>query len=146
MTFNIYLKSKNFKFNQNNHGNNVLSSRASVKFIKTEVEMFDQMLEDYKNIVNINTVPLGNFNQKNQYLLKFKQVSLSKKNVFISDNFLDKSRDFSVCFETLKKEIVGYGGKLLGIKNDVWVASCIKEVELKQALITMEMINSKICN
>jgi hypothetical protein len=144
MTFNIYLKSKNFKFNPNNHENNALSSRASVKFKKIQIEMFDQMLENYKKTVGINIIPLGNFNKNNQYLLKFKHISLSKKNVFISENYLDQFKDFSICFETLKKEINSYGGKLLKIKNDMWVASCIKEVELKQALITMEMINNNI--
>ena len=144
MTFNIYLKSKNFKFNQNSNLNNVLSSNASVKFKETQIEIFDQMLEDYKKIVNIHSIPLENFNKKNQYLLKFKQVSLSKKNVFISDNYFNDFKDFSICFETLKKEVVSYGGTLLDIKNNIWVASSIKEVELKKALITMEMINSKI--
>ena len=79
MTFNIYLKSKNFKLNGNSCLNDVLISKGSVKFKETQIEIFDQMLEDYKKIVNIHTIPLGNFNKKNQYLLKFKHVSLSKK-------------------------------------------------------------------
>jgi len=144
MTFNIYLKSKNFKFNPNDHLNNVLYSKALVKFKKTRIEMFDQMLDDYKKIVNIQTIPIENFIKKNQYLLKFKHISLSKKNVFISDNHYNNFKDFSICFKTLKKEIVNYGGTLLDIKNNIWVASSIKEVELKKALITMEMVNSKI--
>ena len=58
MTFNIYLKAKNFKINRNNHLNYVLSSKASVKFKESQIEIFDQMLEDYKKIVNIHTIPL----------------------------------------------------------------------------------------
>ena len=106
--------------------------------------MFDQMLEHYKIIANILTIPFGNFNKKNQYLLKFKHISLSKKNVFISDKYPEKFKDFSICFETLKKELASYGGSLIDIKKNIWVASCIREFELKQALVTMEMIHSNI--
>ena len=83
MTFNIYLKSKNLKFNPKIDKKNILSARASEKFKETQIEMFDQMLEHYKIIANIHKVPYGNFNKKNQYLLKFKHISLSKK-TFIS--------------------------------------------------------------
>ena len=76
--------------------------------------------------------PYGNFNKKNQYLLKFKHISLSKKNVFISDNYPDKLKDFSICFETLKKEVASYGGSLIDIKKNIWVASNIREFELKK--------------
>ena len=123
MTFNIYLKSKNFKFNPNIHKKNILIAKASVKFEETQIEMFDQMLKHSKIIANIHTIPYGNFNKKNQYLLKFKHVSLSKKNVFISDNYLEKLKDFSICFETLKKEVASYGGTLIDIKKNIWVAS-----------------------
>ena len=61
MTFNIYLKSKNFKFNPNIHKKNILIAKASVKFLKTQIEMFDQMLEHYKRIANIHTIPLWKF-------------------------------------------------------------------------------------
>ena len=144
MTFNIYLKSKNFEFNPKIDKKNILSVRASVKFEENQIEMFDQMLKHYKKIANIHKVPYGNFNKKNQYLLKFKHISLSKKNVFISDNYPDKLKDFSICFETLKKEVSSYGGSLIDIKKNIWVASSIREFELKQALITMEMIHSNI--
>lgn len=144
MTFNIYLKSKNFEFNLNILKKNILIAKASVESLKTEAEMFDQMLEHYKRIAKIHTIPLGNFNKKNQFLLKFKNVSLSKKNIFVSDDYPEKLKDFSICFETLKKEVASYGGRLIDIKNNVWVASCIKEFELKQALITMEMTHSNI--
>ena len=144
MTFNIYLKSKNFEFNPNIHKKNILIAKASVESLKTEAEMFDQMLEHYKRIAKIHTIPLGNFNKKNQFLLKFKHVSLSKKNIFISDEYPEKLKDFSICFETLKKEVASYGGKLIVIKKNIWVASRIKEFELKQALITMEMMHSNI--
>ena len=144
MTFNIYLKSKNFKFNPNIHKKNILIAKASVESLKTEAEMFDEMLEHYKRIAKIHTIPLGNFNKKNQFLLKFKHVSLSKKNIFVSDKYLEKLKDFSICFETLKKEVASYGGTLIDIKKNIWVASCIKEFELKQALITMEMIHCDI--
>ena len=144
MTFNIYLKSKNFKFNPNIHKKNILIAKASVESLKTEAEMFDEMVEHYKRIAKIHTIPLGNFNKKNQFLLKFKHVSLSKKNIFVSDKYPEKLKDFSICFETLKKEVSSYGGTLIDIKKNIWVASCIKEFELKQALITMEMIHSDI--
>ena len=91
MTFNIYLKSKTFNLNPNTNKKNILIAKASVESLKTEAEIFDQMLEDYKKFINIKTVPLGNFNKKNQFLLKFKHVSLSKKNklfYYISSRFL----------------------------------------------------------
>ena len=144
MTFNIYLKSKNFKFNPNNHKKNILIAKASVESQKTEDEMFDKMLEHYKRFAKINTIPIGNFNKKNQFLLKFKHVSLSKKNVFVSDEYPERLKDFSICFETLKNEVARYGGGLIDIKKNIWIASCIKEFELKQALITMEMMHSNI--
>ena len=86
MTFNIYLKSKNFKFNPNIHKKNILIAKASVESLKTEAEMFDEMLEHYKRIAKIHTIPLGNFNKKNQFLLKFKHVSLSKKTFLLVIN------------------------------------------------------------
>lgn len=144
MTFNIYLKSKNFEFNPKIDKKNILSVRASIKFEENQIEMFDQMLKHYKIIANIHKVPFGNFNKKNQYLLKFKHISLSKKNVFISDNYPDKLKDFSICFETLKKEVASYGGSLIDIKKNIWVASNIRDFELKQALIIMEMTHSNI--
>ena len=144
MTFNIYLKSKNFEFNPKIDKKNILSVRASVKFEENQIEMFDQMLKHSKIIANIHKVPYGNFNKKNQYLLKFKHISLSKKNVFISDNYPDKLKDFSICFETLKKEVASYGGSLIDIKKNIWVASNIRDFELKQALIIMEMTHSNI--
>ena len=64
MTFNIYLKSKNFKFNPNIHKKNILIAKALVESQKTEDEMFDKMLEHYKRFVKIHTIPLGNFNKK----------------------------------------------------------------------------------
>ena len=144
MTFNIYLKSKNFEYNPKIEEKKILSVRASVKFEENQIEMFDQMLKHYKIIANIHKVPYGNFNKKNQYLLKFKHISLSKKNVFISDNYPDKLKDFSICFETLKKEVASYGGSLIDIKKNIWVASNIRDFELKQALIIMEMTHSNI--
>ena len=94
MTFNIYLKSKNFKFNTNIQKKNILIAKASVESLKTETDMFDQMLEHYKRIAKNHTIPLGNFNKKNQFLLKFKNVSLSKKNIFVSDKYLEKFKRF----------------------------------------------------
>jgi len=44
----------------------------------------------------------------------------------------------------LKKEVASYGGSLIDIKKNIWIANCIKEFELKQALITMEMMHSNI--
>ena len=144
MTFNIYLKSKNFEFNPKIDKKNILSVRASVKFEKNQIEMFDQMLEHYKIIANIHKVSYENFNKKNQFLLKFKHISLSKKNIFISNNYPDKLKNFSICFETLKKEVASYGGSLIDIKKNIWVASNIRDFELKQALIIMEMTHSNI--
>ena len=39
-----------------------------------------------------------------------------------------KLKDFSICFETLKKEVVSYGGTLIDIKKNIWVASSLKSL------------------